>query len=137
MLLFCFLFLFSIRNINQYKRIPIFQGKGYLMNSSLYYMYIRVRSNTIVILLNNWNQGTWNRFFGSWSIITFFPANTIVLCRVLRVKIIKFVSNLCRLFCTISLKSLGNLWQIFSNSCSWVLKLKLWLYDAFIPENPL
>ena len=31
-------------------------------NSSLYYMYIRERSNTIVLLLNIWNQGTWNRF---------------------------------------------------------------------------
>ncbi len=31
-------------------------------NSSSYYMYIREQSNTIVLLLNIWNQGTWNRF---------------------------------------------------------------------------
>jgi hypothetical protein len=32
-------------------------------NSSLYYMYIRERSNTIMLLLNIWNQGTWNIIF--------------------------------------------------------------------------
>jgi hypothetical protein len=32
-------------------------------NSSSYYMYLRERSNRIVLLLNIWNQGTWNRFF--------------------------------------------------------------------------
>ncbi len=28
----------------------------------MYYMYIRERSNTTVLLLNIWNQGTWNKF---------------------------------------------------------------------------
>ncbi len=28
----------------------------------MYYMYIRERSNMIVLLLNIWNQGTWNKF---------------------------------------------------------------------------
>ena len=37
-------------------------------NSSLHYMYIRERSNTIVLLLNIWNQGTWNRFFCCWNV---------------------------------------------------------------------
>ncbi len=49
--------------MNSNKKYLFYREKSNMRrNSSLFYIYIREQSNTIVLLLNIRKQGTWNRF---------------------------------------------------------------------------